>query len=251
MSAEPADLVILVPTRLRPHAVLELARAFADTATAGTEIRWCVDGCPRAEQYYAQFERAYRIYPHMTITAGPRRKLVGTLNHYGVWLAHYSDGQGTDPPLAIGYLGDDHRPRTAGWDEAYLTALRDLGSGIVHGDDEHHGAGLPTQMAMTADIIRALGHVAPMALTHMYCDNYWRDLGQGAGCLRYLPDVVITHCHPGVGRGEWDASYHESNSAGQYETDRIAYEAHRQYHLAGEIAAVRALRAAAGGEPRT
>ncbi len=237
--AEPADLVVLVPTRLRAHAVLELARAFADTATAGTELRWCVDGCPRAEQYEDQLDKALAIYPHQRMWLGPRRKLVGTLNHYGTWLAHQSFA-----PFALGYLGDDHRPRTVGWDEAYLAALHELGTGIVHGDDEHQGAGLPTQMAMTADIIRALGHVAPMALTHMYCDNYWRDLGQGAGCLRYLPDVTITHCHPGVGRGQWDASYHESNSAMQYETDRIAYAAHRQYYLSGEVAVVRALRGA-------
>lgn len=223
------QLVVIVPTRLRPHAVRPLAQAFADTCLADTELLWCIDDCPHANEYIdAVFDTTADTYPHQRLSiGGPRRRLVGTLNHHAGALA-----DGPNPPFAVGYLGDDHRPKTLGWDSAYLAALTDLGTGIVYGDDEHQGATLPTQMAMTTDIIRALGYLVPPCLTHMYCDNFWKDLGERAGCLTYLPDVTITHHHPGVGRGSWDASYHESNSADRYATDRAAYE---QYRTSGYL----------------
>ncbi len=232
-----ADLTILIPTRLRPHTVQELARAFADTCTADTTIIWCIDGCPREHEYTDAYDKAVTVYPRQRILTGPRRRLVATLNHHAVETA-----SAVDAPFALGYLGDDHRPRTFGWDTAYLAGLRGLGSGIVYGDDGHQGANLPTQMAMTADIVRALGYLAPPHLVHMYCDNFWKDLGEGAGCLLYLPTVAVTHHHPGVGLGIWDASYRESNSADRYAADRAAYDAYRAERLAADIATVRTLR---------
>jgi hypothetical protein len=90
-------------------------------------------------------------------------------------------------------MGDDHFPRTHGWDQAYLDALRELGTGIVYGNDLLQGHRLPTQCAMTADIVRRWGYMALPTLRHMYVDNFWRDLGNAADCLRYLPEVVVEH----------------------------------------------------------
>lgn len=232
-----SELVILVPTRQRPHTVAPLARAFANTCTADTTLLLCVDGCDRAGEYVDEWDAALSIYPHMAIREGPRRRLVGTLNHHAGRLA-----EAANPPFAIGFMGDDHRPETRGWDSRYLDALTELRTGIVYGDDGHQGANLPTQVAMTSDIIRRLGFMAPPPLTHMYCDNFWADLGRGADCIRYLSEVTVTHYHPGAGKATWDASYRESNAADRYASDKAAYDRYRAGYLDIDITAIRDLR---------
>jgi hypothetical protein len=230
-------LAVVVPTRSRPQAVAPLVAAFADTCTADTWLILAVDGCERVEDYRQAYWDGLRTYPRLLFRAGPRRRLVGTLNFYANRLV-----TSIIPPEAIGYMGDDHRPATPGWDSAYLATLTALGTGIVYGDDLVQGANLPTQMAMTTDIVAALGYVAPPGLVHMYCDNFWKDLGEGAGCLTHLPEVTVAHHHPSTGRASWDASYRESNAADRYAADKAAYEKFRAEQLDADIKKVRDLR---------
>jgi hypothetical protein len=56
-------------------------------------------------------------------------------------------------------------------------------------------------------------------LRHLYIDNYWLELAGAAGCLTYLPDVVIEHMHPAYGKAEWDESYRRVNSPEMYGAD--------------------------------
>jgi hypothetical protein len=149
---------------------------------------------------------------------------------------------GEDSPFAVGFMGDDHRPRSVGWDKAYLDALRELGTGIVYGNDLLQGENLPTQCAMTSDIIQALGYMAPPSLRHLYIDNFWKILGNGADCLRYLPDVIVEHVHPMAGKAEWDANYARVNSAQMYEHDKTAFEEWLRTSMVSDVAKVRALR---------
>lgn len=232
-------LAVVVPTRSRPQSVAPLVEAFAATCTADTWLILAVDGCAQMDAYKNAYRSALNTYPRLLCSVGPRRRLVGTLNHYANLL---STGPGFSP-YAIGYMGDDHRPVSKGWDGGYLAALHELGTGVVYGDDLVQGASLPTQVAMTADIVAALGYMAPPSLAHMYCDNFWKDLGEGAGCLTYLPDVVVQHLHPSTGHSSWDASYRESNAAGQYAADKQAYDRFRTERLGADIDKVRGLRA--------
>jgi hypothetical protein len=157
----------------------------------------------------------------------------------------YANGVfGMAPPFAIGFMGDDHRPRTKGWDAAYLDALHSLGTGIVYGDDLLQGRNLPTQCAMTADIVAALGGMAPVNLRHMYVDNFWRELGRNAECLRYLPDVVVEHLHPVAGKAEWDEGYTKVNAPEVFAQDEDAFREYLRDHMAFAAATVRELRAA-------
>lgn len=233
-----ADFVVLVPTRTRPHSVAALAQDFADTCTADTWLVWLVDGCDDADAYQRAYHKAVDVYPKQFLKVGPRRRLVATLNHYAHLVATAATA-----PYAIGYLGDDHHPATRGWDSRYVNTLRELGTGIVYGDDLIQGEDLPTQVAMTTDIVAALGYLAPPGLVHMYCDNVWKDLGHGAGCLTYLPDVIVRHDHPSAGNAAWDDSYLDSNSAERYAADRDAYTRYRTEQLHHDIQKVKQLRA--------
>lgn len=225
-----AELTVIVPSRGRPEQARALIDAFRTTCTADTVLLFSVDDTDeRLPDYIASLPADGRA----AAVTGDNRNMVQALNR----------AAGIVESAATGFMGDDHCPRTHGWDTAYLEALHGLGTGLVYGDDLLQRANLPTQVAMTTDIVRVLGWMAPPTLTHLYVDNFWKDLGQAAGCLRYLPDVVIEHRHPVAGKAEWDANYARVNDAGMYQRDALAYQQFVQAgHLHDAVAAVKALK---------
>ncbi|GAB1642537.1 hypothetical protein [Krasilnikovia sp. MM14-A1259] len=230
-----ADLVVIVPSRGRPEAAAALAATFADFCTADTLLTFAVDEDDPAVPAYSDLTRSW---PQVRVgVADAPSTMVKTLNS-----AATLDARLDEPPFAIGFMGDDHRPRTRGWDATYLEALHELGTGIVYGNDLLQGHRLPTQCAMTSDIIRALGFMSPPELRHMYVDNFWRDLGKAAGCLRYLPDVIVEHRHPVAGKAQMDEGYLRVNAPAVYEADERAYAEYGRTRLAGHVAKVQALR---------
>jgi hypothetical protein len=225
------DLVVIVPSRNRPHAAAEVASAFRETGATARLVFAADDDDPTRNQYL----RALDEYPAATVHYGPAPStMVKALNLVAAAYANEA--------YAIGFMGDDHRPRTRKWDQLYVEALRELGTGIVYGNDLLQGPNIPTQCAMTADIVRALGHMAPPPLTHLYVDNYWRDLGEAAGCLRYLPDVVVEHMHPVAGKADWDEGHVRVNAHAMYQRDAEAYGRYVNEHFAADLAKVQALR---------
>jgi hypothetical protein len=241
------DLLVIVPSRGRPGAVSEMLQAFGETCRADTRLMFAIDDAdPDGPAYVDEFSRI--IGPGnpapgraLGIRSDASSTMVQALN-----LAVLAVIEMAHAPYAIAFMGDDHRPRTVGWDSAYLDALRRLGSGIVYGDDLVQGERLPTQCAMTADIPRALGYMAPPVLRHMYVDNFWRDLGIRAGCLRFLRDVVVEHLHPIAGTAETDAGYERVNSSEVFTADEHAYRAFcaQDSGLPAAVAAVRELQPA-------
>lgn len=221
------DLVVIVPSRGRPIRACAMVDAFQATCTGDTQLLFAVDD-----------DDVTRLdYPKGLTAALPSRSMNEALNLSAVALAGSS--------FAVGFMGDDHMPRTPGWDAAYVNALRELGTGIVYGNDLAQGRGLPTQCAMTSDIVHALGYMAPPTLTHLWLDNFWASLGNEAGCIRYLPDVVVEHRHPFIGKASWDAGYERVNATAMQDRDRAAFDAYvASGGLAEAVAKVRALRSA-------
>lgn len=229
-----ADLVVIVPSRGRPAAAVELADAFQATCQANTELVFAVDDDDPTRDGYVAAQMAHR-WASVAVLRDPTN-MVGALNRAAALFAN----RGTSA-FAIGFMGDDHRPRTVGWDKEYLDALREVGTGIVYGDDLYQGDKLPTQCAMTADIVRELGYMCPPTLRHMYVDNFWMDLGSQADCLYYLPDVVIEHMHPVAGKAEWDEGHKRVNAREVYDADALAYDQYGRERFADDLDKVRAL----------
>jgi len=227
------DLVVIVPSRGRPAAVAELAEAFNATCAADTQIVLALDADDERRSVY--YESMVGINRVTSIIEQERGTMVSALN----LAAAYVVEQGG---FAIGFLGDDHRPRTEGWDRQYLDELHGLGTGIVYGNDLLQGENLPTQVAMTTDIVRALGYMSPPRLTHLFVDNFWRDLGKHAGCLTYLPDVIVEHVHPVAGKADWDPGYRRVNNADVYSADARAYQTYLHTRMWTDVRAVQALR---------
>ncbi|THJ75809.1 hypothetical protein [Candidatus Frankia alpina] len=227
------ELVVIVPSRGRPDAIVELAAAFRETCTADTWLAVAIDESdPKANVYQLGVMLLREVFDPVAIRPAASTSMVEALN-----LAAASVLAEPKPPAAIGFMGDDHRPRTRGWDRAYLDALASL-PGIVYGNDLLQRANLPTQCAMSTSVVRALGHMAPPVLTHLYVDNYWKALGQAAGCLTYLPHVVVEHVHPITGQVPWDEGHTRVNAPALYEADRNAFEAYWAAHGARDRDAV-------------
>lgn len=223
------DLVVIVPSRGRPDNIVEFRDAW-NAATEGTA------GCSAVTSIFVVVvdddDPAFDDYlaiPEIYTLHGPRVRLGPTLNRAAQHFAIRS--------YAVGFMGDDHRTITRGWDTAWLTELRRLGTGLVYGNDLIQGPNLPTAVGMTSDIVRALGYMVPPNLIHMYLDNFWKDLGNAVGRLTYLPDVVIEHKHPIAGKAEWDEQYKEANAL--MIRDRMAYDLYKDRYFARDLAKVR------------
>ena len=54
--------------------------------------------------------------------------------------------------------------------------------------------------------------MVPPGMIHLYFDNFWLDFGRAMGKITYLPDVIIEHMHPAVGKAVLDAGYQEVNA---------------------------------------
>ena len=213
----------MVTSRGRPDGFAALYESWLETGAAARLVAVLDDDDPALD--------AYPRYPGVEYEVGPRVGHAQSLNRCA--LAHAGTVR------IIGQVGDDHRFRTPWWDRQVSRAL--WATGIAYGDDLYQGVALPTAVWMTSDIVRALGQFCPTTLWHLYVDNYWRDLGVGAGVLRYLPGVVVEHLHPSAGKAESDGTYEESNNEWAWTHDGAAWEAYVADRLPADVAAVAAL----------
>ena len=214
------DLTIIVPTRSRPESVGRVIRAWEATdAFEIADLLFVVDADdPGISDYVNAITGRARF-----LVAPTWRPLVPKLNAAARDIAFPRHGE--QAPFALGFAGDDHLPRTAGWAQAYVSRLRELGTGIVYCDDGYQGRKLATQWAMTSDIVRALGRMVPAPVEHLFCDNSVSDLGRAAGCLDYLDQCLIEHMNPYAARkAEMDEQYARVNSPEQYRRDRPTYK---------------------------
>lgn len=147
-----------------------------------------------------------------------------------------------NPPRYLASLGDDHRPRTPGWDLKLIEAIEQLdGPGFSYGNDLFQGAKMPTAWVASAEVVRAVGWMMLPTAEHMYVDTAVLELGRETGRIAYRADVIVEHLHYLAGKAVRDESYRQSNSDERYEADRAAFEAWRGGQLAADIAAVEAL----------
>lgn len=233
-----SDLVIIVPSRGRPKSVVQVATAWTETqAFDVAELVFAIDqDDPLIDQYRTHLSDLSQSLPVSTFEVPTWIPMVPKLNAATmniVW---------DDPPFAVGFAGDDHRPRTSRWATRYVERLQEMGTGIVYGDDLIQGANLPTQWAMTSNIVRELGAMVPADVDHLYCDNVIMELGVTAGCIAYLPDVIIEHMHPIANKSPWDDSYRRVNSGQQFSQDGDKFSNWQTLTLRQQAEVIRTLR---------
>lgn len=215
------SLVVLVPSRNRPGNIGRLRQAWADTGATAELVVLVDDDDPELA--------GYRALGLDRLIVGPRRRIGPLLNDWAPVFAQTHD--------VVGFMGDDHCPRTAGWDARVLAASTPWT--VVYGDDLLQGARLPTAVFMGSAVVRTLGWMNVPGCQHLYLDNGWKSIGEALGTLTYLPEVVIEHLHYLKGKAAQDALYREVNSHAMYEADSRAFRLWAEGPARADLARVR------------
>ena len=207
-------MCVVVPSRGRPENAERLAQAFKDTG-AEADLYIVIDNDDPQWNEYAKSEN-YKKLPADNKTGGCAK----SLNTGAVLLLDI-----TKYPLYdyFVFMGDDHLPRTPGWDKAFIQALG-TNTGIVYGDDLLQGANLPTAYGMSRDLVNELRGMTFPGCVHLFFDNFVKQLGLDLEYLKYLPDVIIEHMHPVAGKAEMDEGYERVNQPKWYEKDLLTLQ---------------------------
>lgn len=234
-------LAVIVPTRGRPDNIRAVLDAW--DFTRAWDVADLILAVDRDDPEFPAYRKIHAENAHRISiwTKQDWVPMVPKLNECALDVAN------EEAHFAIGFAGDDHVPRTINWAKKYLQVLRELGTGMVYGDDGYQGGKLSTEWAVTADAVRALGRMVPAPVEHLYCDNAMMDVYGGAGAMRHLPEIRIEHMHPITGRAASDEQYERVNSGAQYAKDRLSYNRWKTTALPTDIKIIEALRP---GAPR-
>jgi hypothetical protein len=218
------DLAILVPSRGRPANIARLVEACARTCRLDTVIAFGLDEDDDA--LASNLKAADGCFTSVRPRMGLARwtNTLSALHEDTRWQAS---------------IGDDMVPVTDGWDERLCEAAGP--AGMAYPNDRRR-TDIPEAIVISTGLVRALGWLCEPSLSHWFVDSVWRDLGHAAGCLRFLPDVVVDHRHPNVpGSGARnDRTY--SDAARGFAADLAAYQKWRMKRMRADIETVKACR---------
>lgn len=223
--ADP-DVAIIIPSTGRAEQCARLVERIHETSRTKPFIVISVelgDVKPYAHRLAATGFRSANLVWDQTDSGQPGSHVAAINRGAQSVLAEWFINENESDPKLIIKLDDDHWPITPGWDQFYLDSLNILGgTGVVYGNDLHQGEALPTVPGLSANIVRELGWYAPPQLGHLFCDNFWLELGRRSSCLSYMPHVIIEHRHPNAGKASNDDTYQQG---GRNEGRWIADEA--------------------------
>lgn len=229
-----SDLLIIVPTRGRPQNAARLLEAVRDLSELETDVFFGLDEDDPARSWYEEslLDRQQQSKVLTRVAIRPRMSLAEWTN--------FAAERHADRYRFLASFGDDHLPRTRGFDRRLVRAVEDMGgTGFAYPYDGMR-EDIPEAVVMSADIPRVLGYMCPPGLKHYYIDNVWADLGRWAGCLRYCRAVAVDHLHPGNGKARADPLY-ASNSR-RVSLDRDVYNEWRAMSMIADARKISALR---------
>jgi hypothetical protein len=201
------SFLVLCPTRGRPDAARETLASFQETRElSDTQLLFVVNA-----------DEDQEIYRGMPTFVVPRQDWMNDVLR--LMVEHILL---VGPPDYLGFIGDDNRFRTPGWDSRVVEVLEDRGGGFAYGNDLGR-FDIPSHVFVSSNIVRALGWFGLPGAHHLYLDNTWGHLGEGADCLYFIPDLIIEHLHPLFGKGEMDESYLSSSSHEVFAHDLATY----------------------------
>lgn len=220
-------LTVYVPTKGRPHNALRLQEAFRETTTCTRLVFILSDNDAKLNEYLTL------SFDEMPIIITPKKPgFIDPLNQ------GFLQDHPQHKAYAVGFMGDDHLPRTPKWDEKFLDHLLGVKCGMVYGNDLLQYENLPTHIIMTSNIPSALGYMTLPQLSHLFGDNFWMDLGQRLRILKYFPEIIIEHLHPGNGKASVDAGYRFSGNYELHKHDSAIYQEYLDRELNADVSRV-------------
>ena len=210
------SIKVICPTRDRPDSAWEVLQSLEQTRALGnTSVVFAIEE-DQMDAYAVP--RGEMVLPLLVVEGG---NMVKALNEGAMEALAQPH-----PPTMIGFIGDDHRFRTKGWDRLFLEKAGEVGPAMMYAYDGAR-TDIPTECFITSDIVRALGWMSPPDLIHLYVDNSWKELGDAADVLYFFKDVLIEHMHPFYGKAPMDAGYQRVNQETMYSKDRESFTAWR------------------------
>ena len=176
------DLLVITPSRGRPWHLQRLAAALRDTCTMDTALAVAVDDDdPRLADY--------KDLGLPDLRTGPRQNLTAWTNQ--IALERAADYR------FLASLGDDHVPRTPGWDRELCGEIEQMGgTGLAYGDGSRWV--IPEAIVMSSTIVTALEWMANPRCGHYKIDDTWLMLGVATGLIRYRHDILVEHMQFGI-----------------------------------------------------
>ena len=110
------ELLVIVPSRGRPERFAQFVKAWEYTSEGAADLLVCLDDDDPTW-------RDYQLPGWAGLSIGPRNGFAPRLN------AEALDATVERPTFAIASFGDDHLPRTQGWDTMLVDAAHELGQG--------------------------------------------------------------------------------------------------------------------------
>lgn len=214
------ELMIIVPSRGRPENVADLIKHVQEYS----EISDICFGFDYDDDTH------YEPVPGVKFHRLPRTRIGRTTNSLATMYANQYK--------YLAFMGDDHRPKTYGWDTKLVEPLKDK-PGLSYGNDLLQGSNLATAVVMSSSIVSTLGFMVPKTLKHFYFDNFWMDIGRELGSLNYFDDVIIEHLHPLAKKSEVDNTYNEAWSV--LDQDIEAYKVYLEEQFAQDLEKVKKL----------
>src|SRR5437588_75499 len=118
------EMLVMVPSRNRPENVARLCDALSRTDSNVDLIVGIDDDDSYIDEYKAL---SVQWGDPFLLRIGPRKRFGPMLNELGM--------PRVDAYKYFMFCGDDHVPTTLHWDLEYRQVLRDIGSGVVYGND--------------------------------------------------------------------------------------------------------------------
>lgn len=232
------DLLVITPSRGRPWQLQRLQNAMRDTCELDTELAVAVDDDdPRLDDYKQLGLESLDVAPRGTLTDLTNRIAMERLDDFRFMAS----------------LGDDHVPRTKGWDRQLCGEIDAMGgTGFAFADGSRWV--IPEAWVVSSDIVRALGWVMNPRMMHYKVDDTVLELGLAARCIAYRHDVLVEHMQFGIpydplepGKGYKsvrDATYDDALTPERTMADVVAWHGWRddlEHGLLADAEKIRAL----------
>ena len=199
--AQTLSLLVLCPSYRRPQQAGELLASYVETVKdPTTALLFAVEDDP-----------SYQGLPIAVFPPTPmveRSNLAARLNVYDY----------------LGWVADDNRFETPGWDQKVLEALQK--TPVVFCNDVVSPGSKPSHVFMDARIPKSLGWFLHPDMRSTFFDDVWHDLGKGLG-ITYLDDVRVRHL------------YHEKDNREDFFHDMEVYQTWQRHHMEEDIAKCR------------
>jgi len=176
-----------MPTRGRLRLAKRAIESIRDTSAGKVEIILGVD------------EPEAGLYASLGVPM-----VVFEVGHGGSWKTNQLAPHAAGDAMMCGH--DDLIWRTPGWDRKFLDLLAEEPLQVLYFKDDpvrHRGLVEPVVSRKWYE----LGGFYPAHFHHFLGDEWVKSIAEDVGRLRYVPSVVIEHCHPKHNKGEQDETY--------------------------------------------